>query len=111
MPTTRLFEFPRAHLEPQIRFVGPLLPPVPDDVTLPAWWRDLESRRVVHVTQGTYATHEDALLRPTIEALAGDDVLVVATTPSRTPWRPYPPTCGSRGSSHTGCSCHTWTPW
>jgi UDP:flavonoid glycosyltransferase YjiC (YdhE family) len=37
-------------------------------------------RTVVHVTQGTIATAADDLLVPTLQALAGEDVLVVATT-------------------------------
>jgi UDP:flavonoid glycosyltransferase YjiC (YdhE family) len=35
---------------------------------------------VVHVTQGTLETGADDLLKPAIEALAGHDALVVATT-------------------------------
>lgn len=81
MPTTPAFEYPRAGLEPQVRFVGPLLPPPPAGFRPPAWWGELPGHRVVHVTQGTVATDPAALLRPTLDALAGEDVLVVATVP------------------------------
>ncbi|HEX7745849.1 MAG TPA: nucleotide disphospho-sugar-binding domain-containing protein [Micromonosporaceae bacterium] len=81
MPTTEAFEYPRANLEPQIHFVGPLLPAPPAAFTPPAWWAELEDRPVVHVTQGTYATDPTSLIRPTVNGLAGEDVLVVATGP------------------------------
>lgn len=81
MPTTQVFEYPRAAMEPQVRFVGPLMPAPPADFTAPTWWGDLDGRTVVHVTQGTYATDETNLIEPTIAALAGEDLLVVVTTP------------------------------
>lgn len=38
--------------------------------------------KIVHVTQGTFATTSQHLIKPTIEALAGeDDLLLVVTTP------------------------------
>jgi MGT family glycosyltransferase len=63
----------------QVRFVGRLITPA-TRTGLPEWWPDLDGRTVVHVTQGTLETGADDLLRPAIEALAGQDVLVVATT-------------------------------
>ena len=80
MPTTLAFEYPRRHLAPQIHFVGPLLPPAPIDFEPLAWWAELDTRRVVHVTQGTYATNAANLIQPTIEALADLDLLLVVTT-------------------------------
>jgi UDP:flavonoid glycosyltransferase YjiC (YdhE family) len=78
-PTTPDFEYPRRGLPPQVHFVGPLIPP-PTDTALPAWWDELDgSRPVVHVTQGTVATDPGALIRPTLDALADTEVLVVAT--------------------------------
>ncbi|WP_110943806.1 glycosyltransferase [Streptomyces niger] len=84
MPTTEAFEFPRRRLAPHIRFVGPLLPAPPADFDAPEWWDELAAYegRVVHVTQGTVATDPAALLRPTVEALAAEDVLVIATGPN-----------------------------
>lgn len=90
MPTTEAFEYPRARLDPQVRFVGPLLPAPPADFVPPPWWGDLEGRRVVHVTQGTYATGGTALLRPAIDALADEDMLIVATTPDLSAVGPVP---------------------
>ncbi len=82
MPTTPAFEYPRRDPPPQVRFVGPLLPSPAERFEPPAWWSELDGRTVVHVTQGTVATAVDDLLRPTLEALADEDLLVVATTPN-----------------------------
>jgi UDP:flavonoid glycosyltransferase YjiC (YdhE family) len=78
---TLAFDYPRPELPAQVHHVGPLLPPGPDVFELPPWWEDVVStdRPVVHVTQGTVATDPSSLLRPTLDALADDDVLVVAT--------------------------------
>lgn len=52
---------------------------------MPEWWTDLDSGRpVVHVTQGTVANRDyNDLIRPTIDGLANDDVLVVVSTGGR----------------------------
>jgi MGT family glycosyltransferase len=75
-------EYPRSDLPPQIRFVGNLADRAQRS-DLPPWTDDVMNARmpVVHVTQGTVA-HGDlkALVVPTIDALAGEDVLVVAAT-------------------------------
>jgi UDP:flavonoid glycosyltransferase YjiC (YdhE family) len=85
-PATPAFEYPRKGLEPQVHFVGPLIPPPPTDIALPDWWDELDgSRPVVHVTQGTVATDPEALVRPTMDALAGTDTLVVVTGPADGP--------------------------
>ena len=47
---------------------------------MPGWWPDLAGRRVVLVSQGTLNIDPNELIRPTLAALAGHDVLVVATT-------------------------------
>jgi len=81
--TTPAFEFPYRDLPPYVHFVGPMLPPLPTDYAPPSWWGELETGRpVVHVTQGTVATDVAELVCPTIQALAGEDVLVVVTTPA-----------------------------
>jgi UDP-glucoronosyl and UDP-glucosyl transferase len=82
------FEYPRSDLAPTVRFVGPILAPpstasaVASSSSLPEWWPELsEDRPVVHVTQGTLDNADlGRLLLLTIDALAHDDVLVVATT-------------------------------
>jgi UDP:flavonoid glycosyltransferase YjiC (YdhE family) len=89
------FEYPRRDLPTSVRFVGPILPPAPEEYDRPEWWDELQSARpVVHVTQGTLDNADlGRLLLPTIRALAGDDVLVVATTggPDPDPLRPSLP--------------------
>jgi MGT family glycosyltransferase len=78
-------EYPRRELPSTVRFVGPLAPEPTAAVALPAWWGDLNgSRPVVHVTQGTMDNVDlGKLLAPTIRGLAGEDVLVVASTGGR----------------------------
>lgn len=90
MPTTEVFEYPRANLEPQIHFVGPLVPAAPAGFAPPAWWAELDDRPVVHVTQGTYATDPRSLTRPTVDGLADEEVLVVATGRGLDRVRPLP---------------------
>ncbi len=79
--TVPTFEYPRSNLPPQVQFIGPFLPEPPADFTPPIWWDDLNcGKPVIHVTQGTVSTSVDDLIVPTIQALADEDVLVVATT-------------------------------
>jgi len=90
--TVEEFEYPRADLPASVRFVGPILAPPATRFDPPAWWDELAAGRpVVHVTQGTLDNADlGRLLRPTLDALAGDDLLVVATTggPDPDPLRP-----------------------
>ncbi|GAA4750062.1 glycosyltransferase [Amnibacterium soli] len=73
------FEYPRRSTPDRVRYVGPL--PAPAGFPLPDWWYHRDGRRIVHVTQGTYANQDPTeLIVPTIAALADEDVLVVATT-------------------------------
>ncbi len=82
MTTIPSFEYPRTDLGEMYKFVGPLIPPSPTHFTPPVWWDELQSGKpVVHVTQGTLANHDFSdLLIPTVQALADEEVLVVATT-------------------------------
>ncbi|MFE4229067.1 glycosyltransferase [Arthrobacter sp. NPDC056886] len=97
------FEYPRSDLPGTVHFVGPVSQGGKStadatgrtgstgsaggspDSELPAWWADLDAGRpVVHVTQGTVANRDfDDLVRPAVEGLAQDDVLVVVTTGGR----------------------------
>jgi MGT family glycosyltransferase len=81
-PTVPSFEYPRSDLASQVHFVGPLLPPVPADFTLPAWWDEMlaDPRPVVLVTQGTVATDPTDLLLPALDALRDEPVQVIAVT-------------------------------
>ncbi|GAA4003627.1 glycosyltransferase [Deinococcus rubellus] len=78
-PTVSAFEYPRSDLPPQLHFIGPLIPEPPVR-PLPAWWPDVLASRcpVILVTQGTLATDPRQLIAPTLEALADEDVLVIA---------------------------------
>lgn len=76
-----LLDFGREDRPAHLHFVGQLRTPSPvDDSTLPSWWGDLAGRRVVLVSQGTQNIEPDDLIRPALDALAGRDVIVVATT-------------------------------
>lgn len=75
-----LLDYGRADRPPHLHFVGRLAPASTPPFDPPAWWGDLDGRRVVLVTQGTQNIDPDDLLRPALEALADRDVLVVATT-------------------------------
>lgn len=78
--TVPSFEYPRATLPPQVRFVGPLFPPAPLGASRPDWWPELVGRNVVLVTQGTSATDPQQLIIPALQALADFDGLVVCTS-------------------------------
>lgn len=80
------FEYPRSDLAPTTLMVGPL-PVQASDAPLPEWWGDLDgSRPVVHVSQGTIDNRDlGRLIRPTLDALADEDVLVVVSTGGRDP--------------------------
>jgi UDP:flavonoid glycosyltransferase YjiC (YdhE family) len=79
------FEYPRPDVSVDIRFVGPATTSLSSTAELPDWWDDLSGTRpVVHVTQGTIANLDfTELVRPTLDALADENVLVVASTGGR----------------------------
>ena len=74
------FEYPRPDALVPLHFVGPLTPTV--DLPTPRWWSDLDgSAPAVLVTQGTIANRDfTELVRPTVDALADEDVHLVITT-------------------------------
>ena len=77
--------------------------------TPPAWWPELqEGRPVVLVTQGTVRNEDDLLFAPAFEALAGEDVLVIATTGGGSP-RARAAAGATSGSSRT-CRSPTLMP-
>ncbi len=81
-PTVPEFDYPRSDLPPNTRYVGMVHPTPTAKFDTPPWWPKLDGDRpVVHVTQGTIDNADfSRLLRPTIEALANENVVVVATT-------------------------------
>jgi UDP:flavonoid glycosyltransferase YjiC (YdhE family) len=98
------FEYRRSDLPPQVHFIGASTPEEPSGGwERPAWWRDLSSGKpVVLLTQGTLATNFDQLLRPALEALAGEDVLVVVTTANKPLEGPVPANARVAGFLHYG---------
>ncbi|MCX4856320.1 hypothetical protein OG426_40070 [Streptomyces canus] len=84
------FEYSRGDLPTSVRFIGATQPEEDDTAPQPTWWPEVlraraAGRPVVFVTQGTIATGLSRLILPTIEALAQEDVLVVATTSGHDP--------------------------
>jgi MGT family glycosyltransferase len=81
-PTVPEFDYPRTDLPANVRYVGMVHPAPATNFHSPVWWPKLDGDRpVVHVTQGTIDNADfSRLLRPTIEALAEENVMVVATT-------------------------------
>lgn len=86
------FEYPRSDAPANLRYFGPTARHVPSGIARPEWWGDLNgSRPVVYVTQGTVSnTDFSALVAPTLEALAQEDVTVVVST-GRRPLADLPP--------------------
>ncbi len=74
-----ILDYDRRDRPETLRFVGQLTT-TPAPAALPEWWGELEGRTVVHVTQGTQNIDPSDLIRPTLEALADRDVLVVVAT-------------------------------
>ncbi|WP_139004001.1 glycosyltransferase [Arthrobacter crystallopoietes] len=89
--TVAEFEYPRTDLPSTVHFVGPVSQSGTQatesaaSAAVPEWWGDLDAGRpTVHVTQGTVANRDFGdLVRPTIDGLADDDVLVVVSTGGR----------------------------
>ncbi len=85
-PTVPSFEYPRSDLPPNVHFIGAPAVEAPAGWEPPDGWERLDgSRPVVHVTQGTIANETPDLIRPALEGLAGEDVLVVVSTGGRPP--------------------------
>ena len=84
-PTVPEFDYPRSDLPANVRYVGAVHQAPSEGFRLPPWWSELDGDRpVVHVTQGTIDNADlGRLLEPTIDALGGEDVIVVATTGGR----------------------------
>ncbi len=95
--TTGAFEYPRRDRPSNFRYIGPLIHTSSKPFEPPPWWGDVTAgeRPVIHVTQGTIATDHRQLMVPTIQGLAEEDVIVVATTGGKTadefPLKPLPP--------------------
>jgi hypothetical protein len=92
--TVEEFEYPRSDAPDNLRFFGPMSRHAASaSVTpKPEWWDELDgSRPVVYVTQGTVSNEDfTALVGPTLEGLAEEDVTVVVST-GRRPLSALPP--------------------
>jgi UDP:flavonoid glycosyltransferase YjiC (YdhE family) len=89
-------EYPRRDLPASVVFCGPPRLEGLDTWEQPVWWGRIAEARaagrpVVFVTQGTAATNPDNLLLPTINGLAGEEMLVIATSGGRDPREVLPP--------------------
>jgi MGT family glycosyltransferase len=83
-PSVRGFEYARSDLADNVEFIGMIPPKQSVGVAKPPFWGELDgSRPVVHVSQGTIANATPDLIAPTLEGLAGEDVLVVVSTGNR----------------------------
>ena len=74
-----LLDYDRTDRPDSVHFIGELRLPSPSTAR-PEWWSELDGRTVVHVAQGTQNIDPTDLIRPTLEALADEDVLVVVAT-------------------------------
>jgi MGT family glycosyltransferase len=81
--TVPSFEYPRSDLPRQVHFVGPAQPVRSTVVEPLEILQNLPDRPIVHVTQGTISNDPNQLLMPTFEALANENVSVIATTGNR----------------------------
>ena len=86
--TSEPFEYPRSDWPPSVRMVGPGIwdPPAKS----PAWLGELE-RPLVLVTCSTEFQNDGKLAQAALQALAGEDVSVVATTAGVDPSSFAPP--------------------
>ncbi len=78
------FEYPRSDAPDTLHFAGPISA-TGSQAPLPPWWDELDGTRpVVHVTQGTIANRDyRQIIAPTLDAFAGDDVIIVVSTGGR----------------------------
>jgi MGT family glycosyltransferase len=81
--TVPSFEYPRRDLPPQVHFVGPAVPVRSGVIEPLEVLQNLPDRPIVHVTQGTISNDPHQLLIPTFQALADENVSVIATTGNR----------------------------
>jgi UDP:flavonoid glycosyltransferase YjiC (YdhE family) len=74
------FEYPRPDATVPLHFIGPLTSP--SAIPTPPWRSDLDRPGpVVLVSQGTIANRDfTELVRPTVQALADQDMLLIVTT-------------------------------
>jgi MGT family glycosyltransferase len=80
--TAEPYEYHRSDWPPQVRLVGPGLWEPPDD---PPPWLQAAARPIVLVTASTAFQTDTKLITSALEALAGENVMIVATTAAHDP--------------------------
>ncbi len=76
--STPLFEYSRDKIADNFRFIGPVLTPPSAEYIMPAWWSEIDQDLpLILLNQGTIAKNHNDLIRPAIEALTGEPVVVV----------------------------------
>ncbi len=80
--TGKPFEYPHTDWGPSVAMIGPA-PFDPPRAQTPAWLHDIEDP-VVLVTTSSVPQADDRLIRTAVEALAGQGLHLVATSPART---------------------------
>ena len=86
--TAEPYEYPRSDWPASVRLVGPSNW---DPPTEPPAWLATETRPIVLVSASTAYQHDERLIAVALEALAGEDVAVVATTAANDPAAFTPP--------------------
>jgi UDP:flavonoid glycosyltransferase YjiC (YdhE family) len=79
--STPAFEYPRAALPGNFRFIGPIVLAPKDSYRPPPWWEEIvhtQNYPVILINQGTLAKDYDDLIRPALEALKDEKVVVIA---------------------------------
>jgi MGT family glycosyltransferase len=73
------FEYKRAEFPPNFHFIGPISAPADHNFRKPEWWQQADKDLpVVLINQGTIAKDLDNLIRPAIDALKNEEVVVLA---------------------------------
>jgi MGT family glycosyltransferase len=92
-PTVPFLEFPRTKLPPNVHFIGPILVKPDSGFIPPSWWDKIISsnKKVILINQGTIAKTIDNLIKPSIEALKDEDVIVVAVPVKKNQLNDLPP--------------------
>ena len=86
--TAEPYEYPRSDWPPQVRLVGAGLWEPPSE---PPRWLEDETRPIVLVTASTAFQLDAKLITAALDALAGENLAVVATTAAHDPAQFHPP--------------------
>jgi UDP:flavonoid glycosyltransferase YjiC (YdhE family) len=92
-PTVPFLEFPRTKLPPNVHFIGPILIKPDPDFVPPPWWDKIISgnKKVILINQGTIAKTIDNLIKPSIETLKNENVIVIAVPVKKNQLNNLPP--------------------